>query len=120
MYKYTVSMYVFTCLFQLDGVLFYNKKTFYTFGTTPLVLWLKAYMMPEILGVPVPDDQMSQRPQDYTGFTQHVKSVREQAEAKPKRQYIINPSKLNVSKDDQMDSSNTNAVTMETECKGAT
>ena len=33
----------------LDGVLFY-PETHYTHGTTPLIGWLKGYMLLEILG----------------------------------------------------------------------
>ncbi|XP_033125175.1 snurportin-1-like [Anneissia japonica] len=47
---------------KLDGLLFYHKKTHYTFGCTPLVGWLKAWMVPEILGVPVPQSIMNSRP----------------------------------------------------------
>lgn len=38
-----------------DGVLFYHKKSFYTFGTTPLVLWLKPDMLPDMLGLKLPE-----------------------------------------------------------------
>ncbi|XP_039260419.2 snurportin-1-like [Styela clava] len=38
-----------------DGVLFYHKESFYTFGTTPLVLWLKPDMLPEMLGLKLPE-----------------------------------------------------------------
>ena len=36
---------------DLDGILFYNNETHYTHGPTPLVGWLKAFMLPEILGL---------------------------------------------------------------------
>ena len=39
---------------QIDGLLFYHLKTHYMPGvTTPLVTWLKPYMIPDILGVQV-------------------------------------------------------------------
>lgn len=37
-----------------DGILFYFSKTCYLFGTTPLVLWLKPNMLPDMLGVRIP------------------------------------------------------------------
>lgn len=37
-----------------DGVLFYHKKSFYTFGATPLVLWLKPDMLSDMLGLTLP------------------------------------------------------------------
>ncbi|CAD5123814.1 DgyrCDS12125 [Dimorphilus gyrociliatus] len=38
-----------------DGLLFYHKEALYTFGTTPLVGWLKPFMITEILKVTIPD-----------------------------------------------------------------
>lgn len=43
-------------LFQLDGVLFYHKRAHYVAGQTPLVGWLKPFMLPEIVGVAVPEE----------------------------------------------------------------
>ena len=34
--------------------MFYHKKTAYTAGETPLVGWLKPFMVPEVLGVSIP------------------------------------------------------------------
>ena len=46
---------------SVDGLLFYHKRTHYTFGTTPLVTWLKPPMVKEILNIEPPqvflDDQ---------------------------------------------------------------
>ena len=63
-------------VWQLDGLLFYHKRTHYAFGTTPLVLWLKAFMLPEILGVPVSAHHMQQRPASYSTFLHHAEQVR--------------------------------------------
>ncbi|XP_076822116.1 snurportin-1-like [Clavelina lepadiformis] len=38
----------------VDGLLFYNKNTHYTFGATPLVTWLKVPMIGDILNIPPP------------------------------------------------------------------
>ncbi|XP_070541935.1 snurportin-1-like isoform X2 [Ptychodera flava] len=46
----------------LDGLLFYHKKTHYTFGTTPLVTWLQAWMLPDILNIPVPQSYIDNKP----------------------------------------------------------
>jgi len=62
---------------QLDGLLFYHKTTHYTFGPSPLVVWLKAYMLPEILGVSVPAELMSLAPATYSGFSAHAETVRQ-------------------------------------------
>ncbi|XP_071794822.1 snurportin-1-like [Asterias amurensis] len=47
---------------DLDGILFYHKQTHYTSGSTPLVGWLMPWMLPDMLGVPVPDSIMASRP----------------------------------------------------------
>lgn len=54
--------------FETDGILFYHKETHYTPGHTPLVLWLKHYMLPEILEIPIPNWIRSKIPSDYKGF----------------------------------------------------
>lgn len=38
----------------VDGLLFYHKRTHYTFGVTPLVTWLKVYMVEKILNIEPP------------------------------------------------------------------
>ncbi|KAI1722839.1 snurportin1 domain-containing protein [Ditylenchus destructor] len=45
--------------FQLDGLLFYFSEAFYTPGQTPLVGWLKPFMLKEILGVEVDEKYTS-------------------------------------------------------------
>jgi len=47
---------------EVDGLLFFHKRTHYTCGRTPLVGWLKPYMLPEILGVSVPDAYLAGAP----------------------------------------------------------
>jgi snurportin-1 len=69
-----------TMNFELDGLLFYHKRAHYTFGTTPLVVWLKAYMMPEILGMSVPAQLLALAPSSYSDFGTHACKVRKQKE----------------------------------------
>ncbi|XP_066184834.1 snurportin-1 isoform X2 [Sylvia atricapilla] len=52
--------------FEVDGLLFYHKQTHYTPGSTPLVGWLRPYMVPEILGLTVPATVLTAKP-DYAG-----------------------------------------------------
>ena len=54
--------------FDIDGILFYHKEAHYIAGHTPLVLWLKAYMLPEILNISIPNWILDQTPTDYKGF----------------------------------------------------
>ena len=72
------------CL-QLDGLLFYHKRTHYTFGPSPLVVWLKAYMLPEILGVSVPPEMQAQAPSTYGGFAAHADGVRQRKQVVDER-----------------------------------
>lgn len=50
--------------FKVDGLLFYHKMTHYTPGSTPLVGWLKPYMVSDILGMTVPSGPLTTKP-DY-------------------------------------------------------
>ncbi|XP_027321459.3 snurportin-1 [Anas platyrhynchos] len=52
--------------FEVDGLLFYHKQTHYTPGSTPLVGWLRPYMLPEILGLAVPPTALTAKPH-YAG-----------------------------------------------------
>ncbi|VDN87358.1 unnamed protein product [Brugia pahangi] len=45
--------------FEIDGVLFYHASVHYLKGQSPLVGWLKPWMIPEILSVPVPAKLMN-------------------------------------------------------------
>lgn len=57
---------------KLDGLLFYHKRTHYIPGTTPLVGWLKAYMLPEILQIEVPNEMAAEKPASYVCMQQHI------------------------------------------------
>ncbi|XP_069480661.1 snurportin-1 [Ambystoma mexicanum] len=52
--------------FEVDGLLFYHKITHYTPGSTPLVGWLRPYMVSDILGINVPTGPLTVKP-DYAG-----------------------------------------------------
>ncbi|CAG0891121.1 unnamed protein product [Darwinula stevensoni] len=69
---------------ELDGLLFYHKQTHYTAGYTPLVGWLKPYMVPELLGVEVPEAYLNQRPNEYDGMTNFLKDYYQNAEERRK------------------------------------
>ncbi|KAL6474637.1 hypothetical protein MHYP_G00181980, partial [Metynnis hypsauchen] len=50
--------------FTVDGLLFYHRETHYTPGSTPLVGWLRPYMVADILGIEVPQCPLTTKP-DY-------------------------------------------------------
>ncbi|XP_072881033.1 snurportin-1 [Hemitrygon akajei] len=49
--------------FEVDGLLFYHRQTHYTPGSTPLVGWLKPYMVADILGLSVPASPLTSKPE---------------------------------------------------------
>ncbi|XP_046438066.1 snurportin-1-like [Daphnia pulex] len=57
----------------LDGLLFYHKLGFYTPGVSPLVGWLKPFMIAEILKAKVPEFYMQKKPVSYVNIQQHLK-----------------------------------------------
>ncbi|XP_019805687.1 snurportin-1 isoform X2 [Orcinus orca] len=56
-----------TKLNPVDGLLFYHKQTHYSPGSTPLVGWLRPYMVSDVLGVAVPAGPLTAKP-EYAGY----------------------------------------------------
>ncbi|XP_072349139.1 snurportin-1 isoform X3 [Scyliorhinus torazame] len=56
----------------VDGLLFYHKLTHYTPGSTPLVGWLKPYMVADILGLAVPTCPLSVKPEYANSQMQQI------------------------------------------------
>lgn len=57
----------------VDGFLFYHPEAIYMSGTTPLVGWLKGFMIPEIIGhLQLHPLYMEEKPADYTTLAEHV------------------------------------------------
>lgn len=69
----------------LDGFLFYHRQALYTYGQTPLVTWLKPFMLSEVLGIAVPSSWLDEKPNDYINFEHHVQKVK-----RKKNQYTTN------------------------------
>lgn len=64
---------------EMDGLLFYHKKGHYFEGVSPLVGWLKPYMVPEILGTPVDTRYLEKQP------PKHQAGLKEKLEANKSR-----------------------------------
>ncbi|CAN8029740.1 unnamed protein product [Ixodes persulcatus] len=64
---------------ELDGLLFFHKRAHYHQGVTPLVGWLKAYMVPEILHLDVHPGYLEQRP------AKHETGLKDKLEANKSR-----------------------------------
>lgn len=72
---------------QLDGLVFFHKHGHYHQGVTPLVGWLKAYMVPEILGIPIAPEHLGvQPPKHQDGLKDKLRAnqskTREKAKAR--------------------------------------
>jgi len=65
---------------KLDGLLIYHKNVHYMPGKTPLVGWLKGFMVPELLDITVSPEIMSQSPPDYGGMQVFLKKTYEKVE----------------------------------------
>lgn len=55
----------------LDGILFYHSDGHYTKGRTPLVTWLKSFMVPEILGISIPAP-FDEKPNGYIDLKHYI------------------------------------------------
>ncbi|KAB5565929.1 hypothetical protein PHYPO_G00247150 [Pangasianodon hypophthalmus] len=58
--------------FSVDGLLFYHRETHYTPGSTPLVGWLRPYMVSDILGIEVPQCPLTAKPDYATHQMQQI------------------------------------------------
>lgn len=56
---------------SIDGFLFYHRNAHYYFGYTPLVTWLKPFMLPEALGIFVPSP-FDEKPDNYISFEHYM------------------------------------------------
>lgn len=54
-----------------DGLLFYHRRAHYRPRVTPLVLWLKPFMLPETVGVGLTPAQLG-APEDYTNMADYI------------------------------------------------
>lgn len=71
---------------SIDGFLFYHCNAHYYFGYTPLVTWLKSFMLPEVLGIFVPSP-LDEKPDNYVNFEHYMQQYKEKREQK-KKEYI--------------------------------
>lgn len=70
---------------KLDGLLIYHKQVHYMPGYTPLVGWLKGYMVPELLNIQVAEDIEAQKPSDYGGMKVMLKKTYERVDKLKKK-----------------------------------
>lgn len=71
---------------ELDGFLFYHKESSYVHGKTPLVLWLFAFMLPEVFNVPSLNERyLDEKPNNYTNYRTFIKEFDETQKAKRRK-----------------------------------
>ncbi|KAF7383874.1 hypothetical protein HZH68_014631 [Vespula germanica] len=80
----------------LDGFLFYHRSTAYTQGRTPLVTWLKAFMLPEVLEIPVPSPY-DKKPDGYINLKHYLRKFKEK---KQKEKEIASTSNMEIVDED--------------------
>ncbi|XP_062062399.1 snurportin-1 isoform X1 [Lepus europaeus] len=70
--------------FEVDGLLFYHRQTHYSPGSTPLVGWLRPYMVSDVLGVAVPAGPLTTKPEyavrQLQQIIEHKRSQKEGAQ----------------------------------------
>lgn len=81
--------------FEVDGLLFYHRQTHYSPGSTPLVGWLRPYMVSDILGVAVPAGGPLTTKPEYAGhqlqqIIEHKRSQKEGMKEKLKHKAFDN------------------------------
>jgi len=64
----------------LDGLLIYHREVHYLPGKTPLVGWIKGFMVPELLDIPVCQELLDQRPEEYGGMKTYLKKTYDRVE----------------------------------------
>ena len=65
---------------ELDGFLFYHKESSYVHGKTPLVGWLFAFMIPEVLAVPYMNPAyLNELPVGYVDYSTYIREFDENA-----------------------------------------
>lgn len=77
---------------ELDGINFYHPESLYTVGETPLVLWLKPFMMSDVLQIPI-NDNLAQlhKPPNYVNvieYSQNLNFKKKNKKYKKKKNYI--------------------------------
>ncbi|XP_025025557.1 snurportin-1 isoform X3 [Python bivittatus] len=70
-----------TFSFEVDGLLFYHKEAHYNPGSTPLVGWLRPYMVSDILGIVVPACPLTSKP-GYAGEQLQQRSGNKRSKSK--------------------------------------
>lgn len=77
-------------------MLFYHSEGYYTPGSTPLVVWLKLFMIPEALGVEISMKYFQTKPSSYVNMNQYIVEFEER-----KKKGKFRKKKKNVGKEEE-------------------
>lgn len=83
-------------LFEVDGLLFFHKEGHYFRGHSPIVLWLKPHMVPEILKIPVSDEFLACVPIISNDVSMDTDKTGSQAKKKNKKKSTPKSSSMDV------------------------
>lgn len=86
--------------YPLDGLLFYHKEMIYIRRITPLVVWLRPYMVPEMLEVPI-HESFLKFPQFYTNAAERIQYCEEVSLGKFKKGHDIKNKMLKEGKEQE-------------------
>lgn len=75
----------------VDGVLFFHKQGHYKSGITPLVTWLKTFMLPEVLNIIIAEEYVQEKPVNYTTLNDYLanKKIKNKKKKKSTRKMEI-------------------------------
>ncbi|RZC39279.1 hypothetical protein BDFB_000169, partial [Asbolus verrucosus] len=60
------------CEMPFEGVLFYHKEGHYVFSNSPLVGWLKTFMLPKAFNIDVHHIHLQNKPENYESVQQYL------------------------------------------------
>lgn len=80
----------------VDGVLFYHKDCPYLSGQTPIVTWLKPYMIPEKLQLPVHESYLANKPKNYTTLQEYLNYIQTKYKKKRSTEMIVDNVSFNL------------------------
>jgi len=82
---------------DLDGINFYYPESLYTSGETPLVLWLKPFMIPDVLQRPI-NDQLAQlhKPPNYVNIIEYSQGLKKKTKKIKKKKNSFNCDKMDI------------------------
>lgn len=98
LYFYVLEKYqFFPENIELDGINFYCPESLYTPGETPLVLWLKPFMIPDVLQRPV-NDQLAQlhKPSNYVNIIEYTQDLKKKTKKIRKKKKNLNCDKMEI------------------------